>query len=440
MASLFNWFWGAFAKPDSRNETDNTAKQQQSESLPQTSRKRRLEDQDDGALEPNKKALLHRLEGSPLLESDLDDSLLNGHRYINPDVDFIDGHVNGRSDDPEDLPAKDYAESQLSDELFIKKEEELEYLHRAEPHWPVSDDDASDSIFATPERQTRDTILHDQLQSSVTKRLWLERHLADRAKETDLLRDQGFSADTISIHRRIGLRGIIPTFPRIWAYDLDTLAQKHFVDDPDPSAAFISSLSGNEFRAVKAFQRLMDIGPWARDAVANEAYASPNRKPAKLIRNEIEAYVKWAFKDGELDTSVTPPTIGVFSAPRGSDLKRFQQQVTSSLMAMKDAWREKLHDETLFQNYNFNKLVPEVYGIAIVNTQVRFVVLHDWWDEPTVVIWSEHDFASPDHDFWNAQALALMVVHCRNNMVDLEDILRFDPDAEVDAETSSAAF
>lgn len=248
MASLFNWFWGAFAKPDSRNETDNTAKQQQSESLPQTSRKRRLEDQDDGALEPNKKALLHRLEGSPLLESDLDDSLLNGHRYINPDVDFIDGHVNGRSDDPEDLPAKDYAESQLSDELFIKKEEELEYLHRAEPHWPVSDDDASDSIFATPERQTRDTILHDQLQSSVTKRLWLERHLADRAKETDLLRDQGFSADTISIHRRIGLRGIIPTFPRIWAYDLDTLAQKHFVDDPDPSAAFISSLSGNEFR------------------------------------------------------------------------------------------------------------------------------------------------------------------------------------------------
>ncbi|KAK8163514.1 hypothetical protein BC567DRAFT_233631 [Phyllosticta citribraziliensis] len=89
--------------------------------------------------------------------------------------------------------------------------------------------------------------------------------------------------------------------------------------------------------------------------------------------------------------------------------------------------------------------VPDVYGIAIVDTEVRFVVLDDVEDqesgqlreEPFVRIFSQLDFARPDYDFWNAQAVALLVVHCRNNMVELEEIIREGPNAEGDVEASS---
>ncbi|KAK7510842.1 hypothetical protein IWZ03DRAFT_318473 [Phyllosticta citriasiana] len=291
-----------------------------------------------------------------------------------------------------------------------------------------------------------DGALRDRLQSDMQKKLWLRREMNQRERDAEKLRIQGLSEDTVSIHKRIGMRGMIPCFPSTWAYTLNTLDRVHFTNRP--SEAFVKSLFDNDFRAVKAFQRLMGLGAWARDSVTNKEHTSPNRKPEKLIRREIGSYIKWAFKDGQVYGQDFVPTLGVYSAPVGADLNEFQHRVTVDLFVMKQAWRVKLHEESVFQERDLESMIPapDVYGIAIVGTEVRFVVLNDVEDEemgtlreePFVRIFSQLDFARPDYDFWNAQAVALLVVHCRNNMVELEEILLEGPNAEGNVEPSSA--
>ncbi|KAK8162049.1 hypothetical protein IWX90DRAFT_515673 [Phyllosticta citrichinensis] len=452
MASLFKGLskaiWGVFSTSDSREATKQQGtKLNDGEPIPQTSRKRPLDDETEDDLEPNKRAILHRLGGSRRAQPGLEDG---PYQDDSEDPNFDDGQFDDAealSDQPY-IKSEEYDDDEPDEEPFIKLEEvgdEYEYFDEPQP----SSAEVPANQFSTPERQylsrADDGGMRDRLQSTVQKKLWLQKEREQRERDAEKLRSQGLSEDTVQIHKRIGMRGMIPCFPSTWAYTLNTLDRVHFTSSP--SEAFVKSLYDNDFRAVKAFQRLMSLGAWARDAVTNEEHTSPNRKPEKLIRREIGSYIKWAFKDGQVYGSDYVPTIGVYSAPLGADLDEFQNRVTLDLFVMKQAWRLKLREESEFQGRDLDSMfpAPDVYGIAIVDTEVRFVVLDDVEDqesgqlreEPFVRIFSQLDFARPDYDFWNAQAVALLVVHCRNNMVELEEIIREGPNAEGDVEASS---
>ncbi|KAK8163515.1 hypothetical protein BC567DRAFT_233632 [Phyllosticta citribraziliensis] len=88
--------------------------------------------------------------------------------------------------------------------------------------------------------------MRDRLQSTVQKKLWLQKEREQRERDAEKLRSQGMSEDTVQIHKRIGMRGMIPCFPSTWAYTLNTLDRVHFTSNS--SEAFVKSLYDNDFR------------------------------------------------------------------------------------------------------------------------------------------------------------------------------------------------
>ncbi|KAK8209985.1 hypothetical protein BKA81DRAFT_69295 [Phyllosticta paracitricarpa] len=254
MASLFKGlskaFWGVFSKPDSRETNNQAIKLIGGEKITQTSRKRPLKDRTEDDLKPNKRAVLHRLDGRrgrPDLE-----------REVYEDGSEILGFENGQFDDAEPLSNQPYFKSEYDDDEFDKEpyvkmeEDDDAYEYFEEPQAPTAN--VSTKQFRTPERQflmrADDSALRDRLQSDMQKKLWFRREMDQRERDAEKLRIQGLSEDTVSIHKRIGMRGMIPCFPSTWAYTLNTLDRVHFTNRP--SEAFVKSLYDNDFRGESA--------------------------------------------------------------------------------------------------------------------------------------------------------------------------------------------
>lgn len=189
---------------------------------------------------------------------------------------------------------------------------------------------------------------------------------------------------------------------------------------------------------MRAFRSLVMVGSRARDATLRDVNTPPRRQPQELIARELKNYIKWAFADAGV-TDITP-TLAVISGREDVDPEVLQRKMVTRLTKLKQEW---LNNIAITQDTDADGTPiqvdevcepPTIYGIIISHLMVCLVALEDEDNgaaEPRIHAFSWNSMAKPAYDVWNTITMAIMVMHCRNTMLSLKNIMNdFDRCAE----------
>jgi hypothetical protein len=77
--------------------------------------------------------------------------------------------------------------------------------------------------------------------------------------------------------------------------------------------------------------------------------------------------------------------------------------------------------------------VPTLYGVVTSHTVMAFVAYDPTAEKPVLWTLAIFDFGQEGYDVWNAIAIAIFCIHCRNRMIELLEFLpEFDEEKEAD--------
>lgn len=307
-------------------------------------------------------------------------------------------------------------------------------------------------------------------------------HLLDvedeRARRQEMLKqiERGDrTPEEIALFEKLTMRGFEPIIPSNWKMDFKTLPETMFTNDE--SEIFINAASGNEFRgissfpscaspvipadiefrlATKALNALISLGVRARDRLVRSL------SPEDTLRRGIESYIKWAERDGDISRNDEShiPVLTVGTAKPGESVASIVGRVTDQLHSFGSRYREKwllrqsiegseaeneagdggdpeqkltTKDQVPIADAigeEFSHDLPTLYGIVIKHTVVAMVTYDVCVPGQEVRSIAMFDFGKPDQDVWNGLAVAILVIICRNYLMDLA--------AEEEAEMQSA--
>ena len=252
-----------------------------------------------------------------------------------------------------------------------------------------------------------------------------EKEYSRREDEAAALASAGWVPADVQIFRKLAMRGFEPLMPYEWCEkDLSALPTALFTEDDEE--AFIKGIckdgSTTSFHAVRHFTQLLDLGARVR------AKQLSKRNPGSWIKHEIKAYYKWALKDAALYDKLGWPAILVIqvasSESRGHEL---QSRMIKRLRKVSQKWSKTI--KRLPKDEKFE--IPSVYGVIISQTVIAFVTYVAAEDigsksaaEPTSALHTIglFDFSDGGYDVWNAIALAIFAVHCRNQLMDITEL------------------
>ncbi|KAI9728151.1 MAG: hypothetical protein M1828_004612 [Chrysothrix sp. TS-e1954] len=251
----------------------------------------------------------------------------------------------------------------------------------------------------------------------------LEREYARREKESAALAAAGWASADVALFRKLAMRGFEPLMPWEWSEkDLSALPTALFTKKDDE--AFIKGLNMDGydtcFRAIKHFSMLLELGEMVRTKQLS------GRDPGRWIKHEIKAYVKWTLKDAGLADKVGWPPILAIQANAKSGGHELQLRMIKQLRKLSREWTRTIG--RLPANEKID--TPSVYGIIVSQTVLAFVAYIAQGDtgsrkgtNPTAALHTIglFDFSDRGYDVWNALALAIFAIHCRNQLVELTE-------------------
>lgn len=197
----------------------------------------------------------------------------------------------------------------------------------------------------------------------------------------------------------------------------------------------VSSLSSlhiriisNAHAAQKALKDLFQLGGRARDAILQQA---PIRTAEKHLRRAVRNYNKWAVKDGQLDDD--PHALSLFDLvcmSKETSAAVLQDRMLRKLGKLAARWREAFNADATSSpsrstdSYNEQPQdIPTLYGIIASHTIMAIVSYDPMAAQPALRTVAIFDFGQEDYDVWNCLAIAIMIIHCRNRMRELQDFL-----------------
>ncbi|KAF2816255.1 uncharacterized protein BDZ99DRAFT_458136 [Mytilinidion resinicola] len=265
-----------------------------------------------------------------------------------------------------------------------------------------------------------------------------------REEEVVELRATGWAEDAVFVYQKVKLRGFEPLMPKSWASDFDMMPSNLFTNHRHE--AFIKPALGSNFRGTKALKALLELGPRTRDSIISKA---AQRTPEDIIRRGVWSYLKWATTDGKVDGAWNLPILAFESGPKNMPTAKLHSNMLARLSYMgsqfKDAFRIRSsveRDEDGAESVEppseeeFTCKLPTLYGVIVSHTVMAFVcydILALW---PSLRMVAIFDYGQDDYDVWNSLAVAILVIHCRNKMMELAPMLstfssgtESDPDA-----------
>ncbi|KAF2736100.1 hypothetical protein EJ04DRAFT_463485 [Polyplosphaeria fusca] len=268
-----------------------------------------------------------------------------------------------------------------------------------------------------------------------------ERERARQSVKAKELRSQGWPEDAIFLYTKLALRGHEPLFPFNWLDDFNTMPLDMFTRNQDK--AYIKPIT-DDWRAQKALDDLLGLGARARDAVLTDA---PLRTPELWIRRFVLRYNAWAERDGEL--AFPFPDLSLFDivhGGKGVSPKKLETRILQKLSHRASQWSEAfaLQASANASSSRRSSLssepttpdVPTLYGIVTSHTVMAFVCYEPVAPKPFLRTVALFDFSQEGYDVWNALAIAIFCIHCRNRMIQLQEFLPnfvLDPDSDPDA-------
>lgn len=292
------------------------------------------------------------------------------------------------------------------------------------PQSPLSPDEDE---FGSPDEEwdaNEDTIVVDDGRyMEQSKKIDLGAELSRRTKQARELRDTGWSEDAVFLFQKLAMRGMEPLLPDDWFVDFAALPGDLFTNNIDK--AFIRPVHGSYYRAQRALRNLIDLGGRVRDAWHTRA---PVRTPAYQINRFIEQYTAWAMKDGDVHTNWAElPLFETIAFPRHVKTSVAERQLIGNLGSLHDRWANTLQTEPGEDRMSSTRPdVPTLYGVTVSHTILAFASYAPPTEEnevPHLRMLGVFDFGKDGFDVWNALAIAIFIVHCRNRMIQLQEFL-----------------
>ncbi|KAK6515662.1 hypothetical protein TWF506_007980 [Arthrobotrys conoides] len=263
----------------------------------------------------------------------------------------------------------------------------------------------------------------------------------EQAELAEILAQGDWAESEVALFRRLRRRGREPLLPAPWRLDFTTFPETLY--SPVGEQSFICALTPSasmEFRGSQALQRLVNIGGQLRDRTE----INPSAPVEPLIFQEIKNFLTWAEKDG--DTSLSSILTINYNRSKNGNSKTTSEKTERKMKSMANELRAKNQQSPRQTTPPSNGLdststdtparqLAVIYGITVYNcvaalsslgcdnpdTDVKTHVVLDWTDAGL--------------DIWNAIAVAIFIVSCRNDILDSDDgarlklIQRADDDA-----------
>ncbi|KAF2703337.1 hypothetical protein K504DRAFT_392851 [Pleomassaria siparia CBS 279.74] len=257
-----------------------------------------------------------------------------------------------------------------------------------------------------------------------------EVEIARRREQGRNLLDAGWTEDAVALFQKLGTRGAEPLLLQEWYDDFEMLPEILFTTIVD--LAYIKPMYGSDFHAQKALSDLFDVGPRARDALLTKA---PVRTAERQIRLGIHKYNRWAMKeDGGFPTLWDGLSLfQIHTCPKTVNPSALEAKAIHRLKRLAERWRDAFRHRVI-QNSKQDKIkpdldcipeVPTLYAVLASHTIMAFVSYDAKAANPGLRTIAMFDFGLDDYDVWNAFAVAIFVIHCRNRMIELEEFLPY---------------
>ncbi|EME40918.1 hypothetical protein DOTSEDRAFT_74465 [Dothistroma septosporum NZE10] len=338
-------------------------------------------------------------------------------RRIDVQCTGIDGDVENMEDDDEDTAVHE-------GELY-----ELARNWRSRSSTPRSRDEKSTSLEA--EDFEDDESIEKTVVVSEDRYTPLPRRVIDLPKEhgmrhisTEELRAQGWDDDYITLIQKIGMRGYEPLLPRYIKFEYMFLPDGLFEQTDD---AFIGSVRGfrpgAHFKAGKALTRLFELGGRVRDRAELIADGESTVGPEEQSRKQLNAYVKWAFEDAQIDKATAIPILATVFRPAGTEASELRTEATRRCRRLAARYREALRVQRSVEVSPGSRSsmgtilsyeLPTFYALVASHTIVALMAYRPEDENPEVKPMAYFDLGEHDHDVWNALAIAILVCHVRD--------------------------
>lgn len=214
----------------------------------------------------------------------------------------------------------------------------------------------------------------------------------------------GWAPDAIPLVRKIFTRGYEPLLPSSWVWDFRFLPDALFLAaaEEGKGRAAIDCKAGphREYHATRALRKLIEMGPRTTDRVV------AGLPPETVLGRETRAYVKWAARDGDVEDVI--PLVTVVRG--GRDVEQMLERARGRMVALRERWRDALTGE--------EEETPTVYGLVCHHTAVG-VMASDAAGGTRDLVFLE--FKDKDYHVWNSLALAILVTHTRNVLMDFKE-------------------
>ncbi|RVD84456.1 uncharacterized protein DFL_006205 [Arthrobotrys flagrans] len=261
----------------------------------------------------------------------------------------------------------------------------------------------------------------------------------EQAELAEILAQGDWAESEVALFRRLRRRGREPLLPAPWRLDFTTFPETLYA--PVGEQSFICALTPSasmEFRGSQALQRLVNVGGQVRDRTE----INPSAPVEPLIFQEIKNFLTWAEKDGEISLS-SILTIN-YNRSKNGNSKTTSEKTERKMKSMANELRERCQQspcQTIPPNNGVeSKDIPArqlavIYGITVYNCVAALSSL--CCDNPDADVKTHVvlDWTDVGLDIWNAIAVAIFIVSCRNDILDSDEgaklklIQRADDDA-----------
>lgn len=169
----------------------------------------------------------------------------------------------------------------------------------------------------------------------------------------------------------------------------------------------------------------MELGPRVRDSSGKE----------ETLKRAILKYIHWTKTDSKLAQNELIPIVAIVANTRQhieeSWFSRAEARLLTTLKVLARRYEDALRRRTsssisppsrssnIEHGYDYARPLPTLYGIIISSTVVTFWAYNPNQADAHVHGLAIFDFSNPVYDVWNSFAIAILVVHIRNVLLDL---------------------
>ncbi|KAM5444400.1 hypothetical protein MferCBS31731_000920 [Microsporum ferrugineum] len=232
---------------------------------------------------------------------------------------------------------------------------------------------------------------------------------------------------------RLAMRGFEPVLPHSWRMDFMTLPDSLFTA-PNDYTAYISCR--NEFRGMRYFNNLVNLGGRVRDRIACHLC------PEQVIKHYLCSYLRWALRDsGMHNRPHFVPPYSIYTLKSSQTTRDAVNIMNLKLIAVAESYQSSwcltpsiesddgtddyfdAESELRYQDRTF----PVIMGFLICGSIVALMTLDSdprmnpiFNSKTSGRLISRFDFSEYGQDVWNALAIAIAVARMRKTIIQCE--------------------